>query len=140
MSLKIYLAINCFFFPLLLLIFSILFSVSICLVQADFSYLYLYIFRSINHIFEVFNFFCLISFFIISTLITYYLNKTRNIFFILCSGLVLGIFLNMYDIKALFIYKSQPIDRYFYIYSISYCITLLVWYKFLKKIWKNMYI
>ncbi|MDR6546377.1 ABC-type uncharacterized transport system involved in gliding motility auxiliary subunit [Chryseobacterium rhizosphaerae] len=138
MSLKIYTIINSFIFSIILLMFSLVVSISICITQCDFNFLYLYLFRGINHIFESFNLFSLVFFFISSTLITYYLKKTRTLFFCLVSSLILGVFLNMYDIKALFIYKSQPIDRYFYIYLISYMITSMIWYILLKKVWKNM--
>lgn len=138
MSLKFYTVFNFLFFILILLIFSILSSVLICIVQYNFQYLILYLFRMISHIFEPYNLFCISCFFITYILISYYLKNSRNIFFVVLLGSVLGIIVYQYDLRAIFIYKSLPLDNSFYIYFISYVITLICGYKLLKQLWKNI--
>lgn len=140
MSLKIYTIINCFIFSLILLIFSLILSILICIIQFDFRFWFLYLIQIISHIFEPYNFICISFFFVLYILITYYLKKSRNIIFTIFSGLVFGLILNEYEVRSLFVYKSYPLTQYFYTYLIAYCITLLIWYMILKKVWKNMYI
>lgn len=135
MSLKLYLTINFFIFLTLLLGLSLLISIFTCIVQSDFIFLYLYIYRCISHIFEAYYLFCLSSFFILFNLITFYFKKTRNLAFIGFISIILGVVLNDYELRVLFVYKSQPIDQNFYIYFISYLIAVLLWYTILKKVW-----
>lgn len=136
MSLKTYTLISILIFLLILLIFSILTGITICVLQLDFQYLVLYIYRIINHIFEVYYLFCISILFVFLTLITYHLKKSRSIIFIFFMSFIFGIILYEYDLKSIFIYKSQPLDRNFYTYFISYTITTVIGYIMFKKTWK----
>lgn len=137
MSLKLYLVINSFIFVTVLLLFSILISTLTCIVQSDFTFLYLYIYRCISHFFESYYLFCISSFFILFNAVTFYFEKIRNLTFVILVSSILAFLLNDYELRVLFVYKSQPINQKFYIYLISYISTVLVWYVMLKKIWKS---
>lgn len=137
MSLKLYLVINSFIFVTVLLLFSILISTLTCIVQSDFTFLYLYIYRCISHLFESYYLFCISSFFILFNAVTFYFEKIRNLTFVILVSSILAFLLNDYELRVLFVYKSQPINQKFYIYLISYISTVLVWYVMLKKIWKS---
>lgn len=137
MSLKLYLVINSFIFVTVLLLFSILISTLTCIVQSDFTFLYLYIYRCISHLFESYYLFCISSFFILFNVVTFYFEKIRNLTFVILISTILAFLLNDYELRVLFVYKSQPINQKFYIYLISYISTVLVWYVMLKKIWKS---
>ncbi len=137
MSLKLYLVINSFIFVTVLLLFSILISTLTSIVQSDFTFLYLYIYRCISHLFESYYLFCISSFFILFNVVTFYFEKIRNLTFVILVSTILAFLLNDYELRVLFVYKSQPINQKFYIYLISYISTVLVWYVMLKKIWKS---
>lgn len=137
MSLKIYSIINCFVFILILLFFIIISSFSICIAQFNFSFLILYIFRHITHVFEIYNAIVLLLFITGMILITYYIEKTRRLLFIMFLSLILIVALNTYDLKSIFIYKSQEIDIYFYTYFLSYVLSFTFWYVLLKKNMEN---
>ncbi|MDH6209792.1 hypothetical protein M2254_001376 [Chryseobacterium sp. BIGb0186] len=136
MSLKIYTLISSLIFLLILLIFSILTGITICIVQLDFQYLILYIFRIINHIFEAYYLVCVSILFVLLTLITYHLKKSRSLIFIFFISFMFGVIFYEYDLRSIFIYKSQPLDRNFYTYFISYTITTIIGYIMFKKTWK----
>lgn len=138
MSLKLYTFLLAIVYLLILFVFSILTSLFICIVQLNFEFWGLYLLRIINHLFEPFNSFSLFLFFILSTFVTYKITYTRNFIVIFIITLILYIVLNLYDLKSIFIYKSRPIDQYFYVYFTSYLISLIIWYIILKKIWKNL--
>ena len=140
MSLKEYTVINCFTFLLILLFFTTISSFAICLLQLDFSSLFMYIFRNVSHIFEIHNIVALTIFFIVFISITYHMKETRKLFFIMLLSVILIIFLNSHDLKSFFIYKSQPLDKYFYIYFISYILSFIIWYMLLKKTWMSLLI
>ncbi len=137
MSLKLYLVINSFIFVTVVLLFSILISTLTSIVQSDFTFLYLYVYRCISHLFESYYLFCVSSFFIIFNVVTFYFEKIRNLTFVILVSTILAFLLNDYELRVLFVYKSQPINQKFYIYLISYISTVLVWYVMLKKIWKS---
>jgi len=138
MSLKLYIALSSFTYILILVLFSVLFSLLICIIQVNFEYLFLYFLRIVSHIFEIYNLFYICLFFIFYTLNTYFLKKSRNLIFMILSSLLLVVILNYYDLKILFIYKSQPVDQYFYLYIISYTICIIILYRILNKIWKKL--
>ncbi|SUX48879.1 Uncharacterised protein [Chryseobacterium indoltheticum] len=140
MSLRIYTVICSITFLLILLFFTIISSIAICLTQFDSSFLFLYIFRSINHIFELYNIIILTLFFVVFVIVTYYIKKTRKLFFTILLSVFLIIFLNINDLKSYFLYKSQPLDKYFYIYFISYTLSFMIWYVLLKKTWMSLLI
>lgn len=100
-------------------------------------YEYLYIYRCISHLFESYYLFCISSFFILFNVVTFYFEKIRNLTFVILISTILAFLLNDYELRVLFVYKSQPINQKFYIYLISYISTVLVWYVMLKKIWKS---
>ncbi|GEM_PF-6920262 len=140
MSLKVYTIINTFIFILILLFFTIISSVAICFVQLDFSFLFLYFLRNIGHLFEIYNIVVLILYFIVFILITYYNEKVRKLLFIIFSSLILITIVNIHDLKSLFIYRSQPVDKYFYAYLGAYIFTFLLWNILLKRIWKISFV
>ena len=136
MSLKTYTLISSLIFLLIFLIFSILTGITICILQLDFQYFILYVYRIINHIFEVYYVVCVSILFVLLTLITYHLKKSRSLIFIFFISFMFGIILYEYDLRSIFIYKSQPLDRNFYTYFISYTITTIIGYIMFKKTWK----
>lgn len=138
MSLKLYIALSSFTCILILVSFSVLFSLSICIMQTNFEFWLLYFLRIVTQIFEIYNLFCICIFLIFFIMITFYLKKTRNLIFIILSSFLFGIIMNYYDLKILFIYKSQPVDQYFYLYIVSYVVCIIVWYNIFKKIWKKL--
>jgi hypothetical protein len=138
MSLKLYIALSSFTCILILVSFSVLFSLSICIMQTNFEFWLLYFLRIVTQIFETYNLFCICIFLIFFIIITFYLKKTRNLIFIILSSFLFGIIMNYYDLKILFIYKSQPVDQYFYLYIVSYVVCIIVWYNIFKKIWKKL--
>ncbi|CAA7387171.1 hypothetical protein CHRY9393_01478 [Chryseobacterium fistulae] len=140
MSLKSYTVINCFLLVLTSLFFTIISSISKCLVQADFSSLLLYIFRNAYHIFEMYNLLVISSFLLTIALITYCIKSAKKFIFIVIFSIILIVVLNLYDLKAFFIYKSQSVDQYFYTYLISYFLSFVFWYITLKKIWRISFI
>lgn len=137
MSLKLYTILLSLTFISSIFFFPILMSIITCIVQHNFEFWFLYLIRIIKHVFELYNFFCITVFFILFNLLTFYFEKSRNIIFIILVSTILGVALNDYELRALFIYKSQPVDQNFYIYLISYIITIVLWFMVLKKIWKS---
>jgi len=140
MSLRAYTVLNLVTFLSILFFFTIISSIAICLTQFDFSFLFLYVFRNINHIFEIHNIVALTIFFIVIILITFHMKETRKLFFIMLLSAMLIVILNSHDLKSFFIYKSQPLDKYFYIYFISYILSFIIWYMLLKKTWMSLLI
>lgn len=137
MSLKIYTIINTFVFLVILLFFAIISSIFISFTQFDFSNLVLYIFRNITHLFEIYNIVVLSLFFIAFILITYYVEKMRNLFFVIFFYLILILTLNSHDLKSFFIYENQSINQYFYAYSMGYVVSFILWYILIRKNWKH---
>ncbi|PZU24454.1 MAG: hypothetical protein DI622_03840 [Chryseobacterium sp.] len=137
MSLKSYLVINYLVFSLLILVFSLLVSLLLCIVEINFNFLFLYLIQMISHIFEPYYFVCILFFSTLYSIITYNLKSFRNIIFTIFSGFIVIIILNEHDLRAMFIYKSLPINRFFYLYLIAYIATGTIWVLIIKKIWQT---
>lgn len=91
----------------------------------------------ISHIFEPYYFVCILFFSTLYSIITYNLKSFRNIIFTIFSGFIVIIILNEHDLRAMFIYKSLPINRFFYLYLIAYIATGTIWVLIIKKIWQT---
>ncbi len=135
MSLRLYTILFLSLFLLILFLFSILASILICITQSDFKFWFLYLIRTISHIFESYNIIMLMIFFISYTLITYRYRRFRNIFFTFISILILVLSVNIFKLKSLFIYKNEEVDKNFFAFLISYIVCSLIWNKIAKKIW-----
>lgn len=138
MSLRLYTILLTLSYVFTLLFFSVLMTTMICIMESNSKFWILYLIQIIRHFFESYNLFCLAIFFILFNVTTFYFKKIRSLTFIILVSAILGIVLNDYELRVLFVYKSQPITQNFYIYLISYTITIILWCTMLKKLWKSV--